>query len=275
MNNYQNTLFPYAYNILGSVEDAKDVIQDVIIKSLTSENKNINNKMAYLIKSVINQSINLKKRNHKHVTGVWLPEPISTESADTNLNRREYISYSLMILLELLNPNERAVFILKEGFNYSHSEISELMGTSVENSRKLLSRGKRKLENNTGSQNSDYTSEDSTYMQSYIQAIKNGDTKLLEKLLSKDVSLYADGGKVVKVVREFTTGKQMTLELLSFVFNKFQKSQSIVISEVNFQPALLFYTNGKLKTCQVFEIQNNQIVNIYAVLDPEKLKSIS
>ncbi len=275
MNNYQNTLFPYAYNILGSVEDAKDVIQDVIIKSLTSENKHINNKVAYLIKSVINQSINLKKRNHKHVTGVWLPEPISTESADTNLNRREYISYSLMILLELLNPNERAVFILKEGFNYSHSEISEIMGTSVDNSRKLLSRGKQKLENNTGYQNSDYTSEDSSYMQSYIQAIKKGDTKLLEKLLSKDVSLYADGGKVVKVVREFTTGKQMTLELLSFVFNKFQKSQSVVISEVNFQPALLFYTNGKLKTCQVFEIQNNHIINIYAVLDPEKLKSIS
>jgi len=114
VKDYQSILFPYAYNILGSSEDAKDAVQDVLYKYLASPKEGIENEKSYLIKGVINQSINIKNKKKKIVPGdVWLPEPIATEEADTNINLSDIVSYSLMVLMERLNPKERAVFILK------------------------------------------------------------------------------------------------------------------------------------------------------------------
>ena len=87
-NQYQKKLFPYAYNILGSTDDAMDAIQDVITKYISNSQEGIENEIGYLIKGVINQSINIKKRNQK-VNGntTWLPEPIATEKADINVRK--------------------------------------------------------------------------------------------------------------------------------------------------------------------------------------------
>lgn len=146
MTDYQNQLFPYAYNILGSVDDALDVIQDVMEKRLSGVGGALENERAYLIKSVINRAINLKNRNKRMSgEGTWLPEPVATEAADAHIKKREIISYSILVLLEHLNARERAVFILKEAFDYSHEEIAETLSITVENSRQLLSRAKRSL----------------------------------------------------------------------------------------------------------------------------------
>ena len=143
---YQAKLFPYAYNILGSINDAQDVVQDVIVNHIESNRDNITNTSAYLIKSVINKSINLKKRSKK-MDGqtTWLPEPIATESPDKNINSQEIISYAMLVLLEYLDPRERGVFILKQAFDYSHQEIAEVFSISIENSRQLLIRAKNTL----------------------------------------------------------------------------------------------------------------------------------
>ena len=112
MKDYQHILFPYAYNILGSSDDAKDAVQEVLLKYISSERKEVENVKGYLVKGVINQSINLKNRKKKIVSDkVWLPEPVATENADGNLQRDEIISYSMLVLLERLNPKERAVFM--------------------------------------------------------------------------------------------------------------------------------------------------------------------
>src|SRR5690606_29341691 len=102
MENYQNILFPYAYNILGSSEDAKDAIQEVILK-YTSNNVIPENEKNYLIRGVINQSINIKRQKAKFQDREnWLPEPVSTEKSDLDVELSELISYSLLILLEKL-----------------------------------------------------------------------------------------------------------------------------------------------------------------------------
>ena len=125
-DNYLKTLFPYAYNILGSADDAIDVIQDVMLKHVSHRKEDLENEKGYLIKSVVNQSINLKKRNRRAVgERVWLPEPV--EMADSNIKKEEILSYSMLVLLEKLNPKERAVFILKEAFDYSHQEIADAL----------------------------------------------------------------------------------------------------------------------------------------------------
>ncbi|WP_170179760.1 sigma-70 family RNA polymerase sigma factor [Flavivirga rizhaonensis] len=272
MKNYQNILFPYAYNILGSVEDAKDAIQDVLIKHLSINKDHIENDIGYLVKSVINQSINIKKRRSKITSNrLWLPEPLSTETADNNIDSEEIISYSILVLLEKLTASERAVFILKEAFDYPHKDIAKTIDITIENSRKLLSRGKTKLANYQTT-NLSYSAPLPSYMESYIQTIKNGDMKRLEKMLSEDISLHADGGENIKVVRELTVGKSASLKLLFYVYKTYLELLSIKITQINHQPALLFYNKDILINCQVFDFENNKIKSIFSIVDPNKLK---
>lgn len=273
MKNYRHKLFPYAYNILGSSEDAEDVIQDILIKYLSIEKNHIENEVGYLIKAVINQSINIKKRNQKIIANkMWLPEPITTELTDNNINREDIISYSILVLLEELTAKERAVFILKNAFEYSHKEISLIINSTIENSRKLLSRATKKIAKSKLETNK-YISK--SLINDYIQVIKSEDVLKLEKMLSKEISLQADGGKNIKVVREITTGKIATSELLLYVFNTYQKSLSIKISEINHQPALLFYDSNTLTNCQVFEFEGSEIKKIFSIIDPIKLRALS
>ncbi|WP_035845297.1 sigma-70 family RNA polymerase sigma factor [Crocinitomix catalasitica] len=274
MKNYQDILFPYAYNILGSVEDAKDTIQDVLMKYLSVDKRNIENEIGYLIKSVINQSINVKKRKNKiSVNNVWLPEPISTENPDDNLNKNEILSYSLLTLLEKLTAKERAVFILKEAFDYAHQEIADTLTLTIENSRKLLSRAKTKLNDYNLTSESVEQSATRILLNPYIEVMKRGDMDALEKLLSKDILLTADGGENIKVVKEFSTGIKETSQLLLYVFNAFLIGLEMKFGVINHQPAILFFKQGKLSNCQVFEFENDKIKRIYSIVDPQKLKS--
>src|SRR3546814_639413 len=168
MTDYQSKLFPYAYNILGSVDDALDVIQDVMVKRLSGVGAALENESAYLIKSVINRAINLKNRNKRtRERTLWLPEPVSTEPADARIKKKEIISYSMMVLLEHLSAKERAVFILKEAFDYAHEEIAETLSMTVENSRQLLSRAKRSLRSNDAGFRPAAAASD--FLQTYIQ----------------------------------------------------------------------------------------------------------
>lgn len=273
MENYQNKLFPYAYNILGSTEDAKDAIQDILLKHLTLKNKYVENEMSYLIKAVINQSINIKKRNKRIVTdNIWLPEPFATEKADDNINKNEIISYSILVLLEKLNPKERAAFILKEVFDYSHKEIAEIINSTIENSRKLLSRSKSKLTITPIEVKPISSIKITSYLEDYINLIKDGNVIGLEQLLSNDISVVADGGDVIKVIRSFTKGKKAVLKLMLYVYKTFQIAQIVKFSTINHQPALLYFEDNKLVTCQIFEMEGNKIENIFSILDPIKLK---
>lgn len=275
LNNYQRKLFPYAYNILGSAADAMDAIQDVMVKYVAEPKQGIENETGYLVKGVINQSINIKKKNKK-ITGdtTWLPEPVATEKADGNINRNEIISYSMLVLLEYLNPKERAVFILKEAFDYSHEEIADTLSLSVENSRKLLSRAKAELKN-TDENFKASSAGTSAFLQDYINSIKNGDVKALEQILSNEIAVKTDGGGNIKIVSELVVGLQPVVDLMLYVYNTYQKSLSIKISKINHQPAVLFYKDDILVNCQVFEIEHDKIKGIYSVVDPEKLKNIN
>lgn len=271
-NQYQKKLFPYAYNILGSTDDAMDAIQDVITKYVSTSKHGIENEIGYLIKGVINQSINIKKRNQKiNEHSIWLPEPITTDQADSNIQREEIISYSMLVLLENLNPKERAVFILKEAFDYTHQEIAEALSVSVENSRKLLSRANKILIDFNKTPNPSGSEE---ILQDYIKHIKEGNVRELEKLLANDVRVQTDGGKV-SIASELVTGIKATIDLMLYVYDTYQKSFVIVSSTVNHQPALLFYKDRVLVNCQVFDIEkdSSKIRNIYSIVDPEKLKS--
>lgn len=273
---YQTKLFPYAYNILGCIDDANDVIQDVIVNYIESNKENIRNELSYLIKSVINKSINLKLRNKKMVgQTTWLPEPIATESADKKINTNEIISYAMLVLLEHLNPKERAVFILKEAFDYSHQEIAEVFSISIENSKQLLSRAKKTLKEH-GSDlnlNSAYPRD---FLSAYVDIIRNGDVKMLEEMLSEHITARTDGGRKGKGFVGFISGIKAVARLLVEGYDLYLKKRRIEYRNLNHSPALLFYKGNKLLACQMLdiEIDTGKIKNIYSIADPKKLRKL-
>src|SRR6266516_2557937 len=135
---FQSALLPFAYNILGDSMEARDVVQEILNHYFLSDTDHIQNPKAYLVRSVINKSITEKKRiqtEKKKYLGEWLPVPVNQEAGIYQLaDRDRIINYSLLVLLERLNPKERAVFILVETFDFSHKEVAEVLNTTVENS---------------------------------------------------------------------------------------------------------------------------------------------
>lgn len=273
---YQTKLFPYAYNILGSIDDAHDVIQDVIVNHIESNRDHIKNESAYLIKSVINKSINLKKRSKKMAgQTTWLPEPIATENADKKINHQEIISYAMLVLLEYLNPKERAVFILKQAFDYSHQEIAEIFSISIENSKQLLSRAKKTLKEQ-GSDfnlNSAYSND---FLSEYVDIIRKGEVKMLEEILSDHITARTDGGGKGKGFIEFISGIKAVALLLVNGYDLYLKKCRIEFKNLNHSPALLFYKGHKLLACQMLDIDTytGKINNIYSIADPKKLRKL-
>ncbi len=268
-------LFPYAYNILMNIDDSQDVIQDILIKFNEMDVGLISNQNAYLIKAVINQSINVKKkkdreRQHK----IILPEPVVTNQGERKIESDEILSYSMLVLLDTLNAKERAVFLLKEAFNYEHDEIAEILMVSIENSRQLLTRAKRKLKSRKPSMITS-PKKDKKYVEKYVETIRTGDVKALEQMLAEEVQVLADGGNKVNVVAQLTSGIKETIKLMTYLYEYYQKDFEIKIEEINHQPALLFYKDTTLINCQVFELnQDRKIKNIFSVIDPDKLTRI-
>lgn len=268
-------LFPYAYNILGNIGDSEDVIQDVLIKFNGKDMRTISNQNAYLIKAVINRAINLKKKNSREQRqNIRLPEPIVTNSAEDKIEIQEILNYSMLVLLDALNTKERAIFLLKEVFNYEHQEIADVLTVSVENSRQLLTRAKKKLKLRKPNITKP-PANDKTYLEKYVETIRIGDVKSLEQMLTNEVQMLADGGQKLTVVAQSTSGVDDIVKLITYLFEYYQKDLEIKLGEINHQPALLFYKDAMLVNCQVFSLnQNGKIENIFSVVDPDKLTSI-
>lgn len=268
-------LFPYAYNILGNIDDSQDVIQEVLIKFYEKDVSSISSPNAYLIKSVINQAINLKKKNDRErQQKITLPEPIVTNQGENKIELDEILNYSMLVLLDTLNTKERAVFLLKEAFNYEHDEIAEILEISVENSRQLLTRAKKKLKLRK-SEITASSAKDRKYLEKYVETIRKGDVKTLEQLLSDEVQVLADAGNKLKVIAQLTSGIDDTVKLMTYVYEYYQKDLEIKLEEINHQSALLFYKGTTLINCQIFELNTDgKITNIFSVVDPDKLMKI-
>lgn len=273
---YQRVLFPYAYNILGSAEDARDAIQDTLSTYIVKSRDEVTNEKNYLIRSVINRSIQMKKQKKQTVPveAVWLPEPIATDQGPAGAGGEELAPFALLTQLEQLNPKERAVFILKEGFNYSHDDIAAVLDSTTENSRQLLTRAKSKLKKNKGFDQGFDKKAATAVVTKLLQAIQQEDAEGVERLLAEDVQFYADGGSKMRLVATHCAGRTAVQDVITLVHTKYNQQLRKVFTEVNHQPAILYYNGDQLMSCQVFEIEEGRIVRIDAIIDPEKLKGL-
>lgn len=271
MDSLRPMLTSYAYNILGSYEDAKDIVQDVMLEMINRTGAHISNEKAYLTRSVINRAINARNKLQKMQAGYpgqWLPEPVATETADAELNQKDILSYSLMVLLEKLDAKQRAVFILKEAFSYEHEEIAEVLDISTENSRKILSRARKELQNETINE---VVKTPTECLDKYMEVIRSRDIKKLEQLLSNEIVLVSDGGGKAKAALNPLIGVENAALFLSGIFNKFYYDRKFEFGEVNHHPAIFFYESGQLVNCQIFEFRNGLILRVYMMRNPDKL----
>src|SRR5690349_6478268 len=220
IQSWQAVLFPYSYNIIGDSQAAEDVVQEVLNNHFMNPVDTIQNQHGYLIRSVINRSINEKKKiQSKKIDypGPWLPSPIVTdEHVYKAIDRNKILHYSLLVLLEHLNPKERAVFILKETFDFSHEEIAEWMEIEIDHSRQLLRRAKQKLEPDMNTIRVPNTKAEEI-ISGLEEAILHADIEKVKQLLTAEVRTLSDGGPHTSASRNPIVGKENVFKLLKAI----------------------------------------------------------
>src|SRR5690606_6533393 len=178
---------------------------------------------------------------------------------------------SVLVLMEALNAKERAVYMLREAFNYTHEEIATALDITSDSARQLYSRAKKSLGQFVPTQQHIFSSK----LRQYINAIVNADMNVLEELLAEDIKIMADGGSKVRVVKDIEMGRQPTARLVQHVYALFLEGKQYTFTQINHQPAICFWHNNRLYNCQVFSFDASGRMNfIYSIVDPVKLKSV-
>jgi RNA polymerase sigma-70 factor, ECF subfamily len=190
--------FGVAYRMLGSVSEAEDVAQEALLR-LTRQEGPIDEPAAWMTTVVTRLSINVlrsaRARRESYV-GPWLPEPLLEDLAPGPASRAELadsLSLALLVLLERLNPVERAAYLLREVFGYEYAEIAGIIEQTEVNSRQLVTRARKRIEANRPRFDADEAARDAL-LQRFLAAAEDGDLEALEELLAKDAVLYADSG---------------------------------------------------------------------------------
>lgn len=267
---YHKYLFVIAYNILGDIHRAEDLVQDTYEKWLGMDQNNIRDARSYLSKITVNKAIDTLKKlkqEREAYKGIWLPEPILSEVyRDDELT----IDYAFLVILEKLNPHERAVIVLKELIGYSYTQIAELLEISQENSRQLFHRASLKLKKNTFERYK-IKEEQKALFETFLQAIDSKDYNKLTKLLKNDAILYSDGGGKVAAAINPIYGVVNILKFFQGIFKsergvfRFQKIY------LNGKEGIKIEINGEFHSVVYPEIVDDRIEDVFMIRNPEKI----
>jgi RNA polymerase sigma-70 factor, ECF subfamily len=277
---YRGLLFSIAYRMLGSVADAEDMLQETFIRWQQSTEDTIRSPRAFLVTIVSRLCINhlqSARVQREEYVGQWLPEPIVTDPGSDPfgiIKVDESLSMAFLLLLERLTPIERAVFLLREVFEYEYSEIAAVLGQSEVNCRQILRRARQHV---TGLRPRFETSEQkqNDLLQSFLKAVETGDTEGLVALLSNDVVLHSDGGGKAAAVPNLVRGAgNVARGILGGVRRFVPKTLVRRLVRINGEPGLVNYLNGKPHSVLTIEAAGGRIRAIYVVTNPEKLSHL-
>ncbi|MFC3998955.1 RNA polymerase sigma-70 factor [Nocardiopsis sediminis] len=274
-------MFGLAYRMLGSAEEAEDVVQDAYIRWAGADHAAIRSVPAWLAKVVTNICLNrlasARTRRERYV-GPWLPEPVLTSDGTLgpldSAEQRDAVSLALLTLLERLTPTERAAFVLREAFGYGHREIAAALDVSPANARQLHRRASLRV----GEDRARFTADPAQWrrlVDRFLRAAGEGDIGGLEELLTDDVVSWSDGGGRATAGRRPVVGRARVARLLTGGFGKYLDGVEISVAEVNGAPAITGHRGGRLVGVLVVEIAGDRISALRSVLNPEKLRFLS
>jgi RNA polymerase sigma-70 factor, ECF subfamily len=276
----RNYLFSIAYRLLGSVSDAEDVLQEAFLRwdRVRAEAEEIRSTRGFLATVVVrlcmDQLRSARARREVYV-GPWLPEPlVTTGRADLTetVVLQESLSFAFLLMLEKLSPLERAVFVLREVFDYDYSDIANIVSKSEANCRQAFHRARQRLASDTI--RFDVTREQQEQLtQEFMRASTAGDVQGLLKLLADDVVAIGDGGgKAAAGLHPIYSPDRVVRGFLG----NLQKMppDSAWIEEVNGQPAIVATRHGQPYGVVLLDIREGRVQTVYSVVNPDKLRSI-
>jgi RNA polymerase sigma-70 factor (ECF subfamily) len=280
---YRSYLFAIAYRMLGSAMDAEDMVQETYLRYQSTPQETIRSLKAFLTTIVTRlcmDQLQLARRKRELYVGPWLPEPILTgtdsEVADPQerVDMEESISLAFLLLLEQLQPFERAVFLLREVFEYEFVEIASILGKSEAACRRSFSRAKQHLSQHRPR----FPSSPQTHRQlltGYMQAVQTGEMGALEHMLAEDVTLWADaGGKIKQAALRPLSGRDAVARFSMGTTRFLPENYQIEIAEVNGQPATVFRADGQAFLVLAIEVEAGRIQTVRLMANPEKLSHI-
>jgi RNA polymerase sigma-70 factor, ECF subfamily len=270
-------LFAIAYRMLGSVAEAEDVVQEAFIRYHEAGVEPESPK-AYLATVTTRLSIDELRsaRARREVyPGQWLPEPLVEDEALRHAETADSLSLAFLHLLEKLSPVERAVFLLREVFDYPYDEVAEMVGKSSDNCRQILARAHRHVQE--GRRRFDVSREERDEVaRRFLAAWEDGDTDGLIELLAPDATLYGDGGGKAPSVPVPLVGAERIAKAI-VGWGRRGREQGLVHRPalVNGDPSLVFYDpDCRPVWVSVLEIYDGSVVAIRSILNPEKLEHV-
>src|SRR5919112_4776567 len=272
--------FAIAYRMLGSVSEAEDVMQEALLRvhQALDASDEIASPPAYVTtvatRLAINELRSARARRESYV-GEWLPEPIITDGLDDPARHAETadsLSLAMLVLLESLSPEQRAVLLLHDMFDYGYPEIAAIVGKSQDNVRQLATRARRHVERRRPRFQTTREQRDELARR-FFAAAEQGDVAGLEALLAHDVELAGDGGGKVPALARPLRGRNRVARTLINWFRLAARLPGVSLRpvEVNGGPgALVLDGQQRLISVLALDIAGGQITSIGGVGQPPK-----
>jgi RNA polymerase sigma-70 factor (ECF subfamily) len=267
-------LFAIAYRMLGSVAEAEDVVQEAFLR-YHERGVQADEPKAYLAtvttRLAIDQLRSARARREVY-PGEWLPEPLVEDEAARHAETADSLSLAFLHLLEKLSPVERAVFLLREVFDYPYEDVAGIVGKSPENCRQILARAHRHIEE--GRRRFDVSREEREEVaRRFLAAWEEGDTDALVEVLAPDATVYGDGGGKAPSVPVPLVGAERVAKAL-IGWGRRARELGLVhhAALVNGEPGLVFRSaDGRAVWVASLEVYDGVVVAVRSVLNPDKL----
>jgi RNA polymerase sigma factor (sigma-70 family) len=271
---HRGRMFGIAYRMLGTVADAEEVLQDAWIRWQKASRADVVNPGAFLAKTVTNlcltQLTTARARRETYV-GEWLPEPVLTGPELPELaEQRESVSFALLKVLEHLTPAERAAYVLREAFAYSHREVGDLIGTTEANARQLHSRARKRVATAHQKRPVD-PGQWRILVERFLAAAQLGEVDRLADLLAADVVSRADGGGKVHAARNPVSGRDRVARYLIGVLERFGAGIVPALGEANGEPVIVAVDADGIRAVCFFEFDGELVTSMDLAMNPDKL----
>ncbi|MFF3934851.1 sigma-70 family RNA polymerase sigma factor [Streptomyces phaeofaciens] len=273
-----------AYRLLGSAADAEDAVQDTFLRWQAADRERVELPEAWLTKVVTNlclDRLRSAQARHERAAGAWLPEPLLEGDpmlgpADT-FEQRESVSLAVLALLERLSPVERAVYVLREAFSYSHAEIAGILDITRSASQQHVHRARIRVagERRRGGETDPASAR--RVVEEFLAAATSGRTERLVALLTDDVTAVSDGAGLSKRLLRYTTRERVA----SYVRAGFKPtpakrrlaggSPAMHIARVNGSPAVLAVVDGRVVGAVAFEVSGGKVASLRGIAAADRL----
>jgi RNA polymerase sigma-70 factor (ECF subfamily) len=267
--------------MLGSVSEAEDVVQEGLLRvhQALEAGEQIASPRAFVAtvttRLAINELRSARARRERYV-GEWLPEPIITDSRDDPAQHAELadsLSLAMLVLLESLSPDQRAVLLLHDVFDYPYREIATIVGKSEDNVRQLATRARRHVQERRPRFQAS-REQQQELAERFFAAVREGDIAGLEALLAHDVELTGDGGGKVPALARPLRGRNRVARTVTNWARLAGRVPGLSLRpvEVNGGPGALYLdAEERVVGVVALDTAGGQITSISSIVNPDKL----